>query len=101
MRCKKHKNSLWRKFLRYVRRIEVGKTFTRQEMMNTLDPNRIVYRNLDKYRLFTTEAKYLKIVDRGVYLKQRKIPIIPKNRMVEKGYTNSWKNWFVVDKYAR
>lgn len=88
--------NLWQSFIKFIHERPVGSTFTRQEMIQELDPGKDIngqQRTIDLYR--RKLLGFLEIVGRGQY----KISCIPridlKSSDVHKAaYGKNWRLWF-------
>jgi len=92
------KKNLWKSFIEFIHRRPVGSVFTRQEMIQELDPRKDIpgqQRTIDLYRRKLSILGFLEIVSRGQY-KIRCMPRIDlKSSDVHKAaYGSSWRGWF-------
>jgi len=71
------KNTLWRRFLRYLMSIEVGKEITRKELFDKLIPNINYSREttLDTYKRYMERAGFLKTISNGKYIRVKDFSI--------------------------
>lgn len=95
---RKSKKPLWECIKKYINKIEVGKTFTRKEMIDYLYTNKPYDKQLtmDSYRLSLESCGFIEKTDNvGVYLKKYDIPMELKTSTIRKAMRDpSWKQWF-------
>ena len=100
------KETLWYRFLEYLRSKKIGEEFTRQGMQNNVIKTnsgqgsiRRQGRGLDTYRMLLTKCGYLERGQkRGRYKKVRPLPLMSLDLAVDKAYHHTWKSWFLEEK---